>query len=95
MYPPIQLSRDKRTCSPLVSHIESVCRPVVMFPVAKDITAAAVEIIIVLVITIVVTQRDVGDVSVAVAVGVVIALQWILVIIIAIVRCLGQSWLVV
>ena len=72
LYPPIQLSRHKRTSSSLVPHIESVGRPVVIFPAAKDISSAAGEIVIVLVTAIVVTQGDVGDISVAVGVIIVI-----------------------
>ena len=68
LYPPIQLSRHKRTCSPLVPHIESVGRPVVIFPAAKDISSAAGVIVIVLVTAIVVTQGDIWNISVAVGI---------------------------
>ena len=67
LYPPIQFPRDKRTCSPLCSLIESVIGPVIVFASTQDIIAAAVDIVIVLVTAIVVTQGDV------VAGGVVIA----------------------
>merc|ERR1712096_529049 len=71
----IQLSRHKRTGSSLVPHIESVGRPVVIFPAAKDISTAAGEIVIVLVTAIVVTQGDIWDISVAVGVIMVLVIS--------------------
>ena len=87
IYPPIQLSADKWAFTPFIPPAESVRGPVVVFPSAKDIIAAAAGIVIVLVTPVVVTQGDL------VAAGIVIALR-VLVMTIPVVRSPGQAWFV-
>jgi len=51
---PVQFPRHKRTCSTMVSLIESLRTEVVMFPAAKDILGDGVEVVTPMLVTIIV-----------------------------------------